>query len=123
MKPEVLILDEPTAGLDPKGRDDLFKMLINLNIEQNITIIIVSHSMEDVAKYVKRLIVMNDGEIVFDDTPLNVFKNYKQLEQIGLLLPQVTYIMQSLKANGFSVNTNIITIEEAKKEILKVLRK
>ena len=96
MKPEVLILDEPTAGLDPKGRDDILDCLKYLREETGITVILVSHSMEDVAKYVDRIMVMDDGVLKYDDTPQNVFRHYRQLEQIGLAAPQVTYIMNDL---------------------------
>lgn len=123
MKPEVLILDEPTAGLDPKGRDEILGQIKTLQKETGITIILVSHSMEDVAEYVDRIIVMNKGAVMFDDTPKEVFKHYAQLEEVGLAAPQVTYIMNRLKKEGFSVDTNATTIEEAKKEILKQLIK
>ncbi len=122
MKPEVLILDEPTAGLDPKGRDEILEQIAKLHREGNITIILVSHSMEEVAKYASRLVVMNQGEIVYNDTPHNVFTHYKELERIGLAAPQVTYVMNDLKNSGFSVNTSATTVEEAKAEILQALR-
>ncbi len=123
MKPEVLILDEPTAGLDPKGRDEILDQIAYLHKESNITVILVSHSMEDVARYVDRLIVMNKGEVAFNDTPQKVFANYKELEAIGLAAPQVTYVMNELKARGIPVKTTSITVEEAKEEILRVLKK
>lgn len=119
MKPEVLILDEPTAGLDPKGRDEILDQIAKLHKENNITIILVSHSMEDVAKYADRLVVMNKGSIVFNDTPHGVFTHYKELEAIGLAAPQVTYVMNGLKEKGYSVDTTATTVEEAKKEILR----
>lgn len=122
MKPEVLILDEPTAGLDPKGRDEILDQIAKLREETGMTVILVSHSMEDVAKYVDRIIVMNRGQIMFDNEPREVFRHYKELEQVGLAAPQVTYIMQSLRANGMNVDTDITTIEEAKTEILKALK-
>ncbi|MGB8454283.1 MAG: energy-coupling factor transporter ATPase [Anaerocolumna sp.] len=122
MKPEVLILDEPTAGLDPKGRDEILEQIAKLHKESNITIILVSHSMEDVAKYANRLVVMNKGAVVYNDTPHNVFKYYKELEKIGLAAPQVTYVMNELKSKGFSVNTSATTVIEAKEEILRVLK-
>lgn len=122
MKPEVLILDEPTAGLDPKGRDEILDQIAKLHRESNITIILVSHSMEDVAKYANRLVVMNKGEVVFNDTPHNVFKHYMELEQIGLAAPQVTYVMNELKKKGIPVNTSATTVEEAKEEILRALK-
>lgn len=123
MKPEVLILDEPTAGLDPKGRDEILDQIAKLRDEMGITVVLVSHSMEDVAKYVDRIIVMNQGSVMYDDEPRKVFQHYKELEEVGLAAPQVTYIMQDLKKKGLLVDTDVITIEEAKNEILKVLRK
>ena len=123
MKPDVLVLDEPTAGLDPKGRDEILDQIAKLKEETGITVILVSHSMEDVAKYVERIIVMNQGSVLYDDTPKEVFKHYKQLEEIGLAAPQVTYLMQALYKSGMPVETDATTIEEAKKEILRVLGK
>ncbi|WP_022764383.1 energy-coupling factor transporter ATPase [Butyrivibrio sp. XPD2006] len=123
MKPEILILDEPTAGLDPKGREDILNLISDLHKTMGITIILVSHSMEDVADYVERIIVMNKGRVAFDAEPREVFSHYKELEEIGLAAPQVTYCMQELKAAGFDVSTDITTLEEAKKEILKALGK
>ena len=122
MKPEVLILDEPTAGLDPKGRDEILDQIAKLRKETGITVILVSHSMEDVAKYVDRIIVMNRGQIMFDDAPKAVFGHYKELEAVGLAAPQVTYIMQAFKEKGLDVDTDITTIEEARIAILKALR-
>lgn len=122
MKPDVLILDEPTAGLDPKGRDEILDQVKKLHDTTNMTVILVSHSMEDIAKYVERLIVMNQGEIRFDDTPKEVFKHYKELEAMGLAAPQVTYIMNALADRGIKVNRNVTTIEEAREEILKALK-
>ncbi len=122
MRPEVLILDEPTAGLDPKGRDEILEQIAKLHRENHITIILVSHSMEDVAKYANRLVVMNKGGIAYNDTPHNVFQHYKELEKMGLAAPQVTYVMNELKNKGFSVNTASTTVEEAKAEILQALR-
>ena len=121
MKPKVLILDEPTAGLDPQGRDDILDQIAKLHKEKNITIILVSHSMEDVAKYVDRIIVMNRGNVQYDGTPGEVFKYYKELEQIGLSAPKVTYLMNDLKEKGFQVSTDITTINEAVEELLKLL--
>ena len=122
MKPEVLVLDEPTAGLDPKGRDEILDQIAKLREETGMTVILVSHSMEDVAKYVSRIVVMNRGQIMFDDVPREVFSHYRELEEVGLAAPQVTYIMQALKKSGLNVDTNITTIQEAKTEILRVLR-
>lgn len=121
MKPEVLILDEPTAGLDPKGRDEILDQIQKLHKEQGMTIVLVSHSMEDIAKYVDRIIVMNHGEKVFDDIPREVFKHYKELEAIGLAAPQITYIVQALRARGIPIEENITTVEEAKQAILRIL--
>lgn len=123
MKPEVLILDEPTAGLDPKGRDEILDQIAKLHRENNITVILVSHSMEDVAKYVDRLIVMNRGEAVFDGTPKKVFRHYKELERIGLAAPQVTYVMNELADRGVAVSTDATTVEEAETEILNWAKK
>lgn len=121
MKPEVLILDEPTAGLDPKGRDEILDQVAKLREETGITVILVSHSMEDVAKYVDRIIVMNQGQILYDDVPKEVFRHYKELESVGLAAPSVTYIMQALKEKGLPVDTDITTIGEAKAAILMAL--
>ncbi len=122
MKPEVLILDEPTAGLDPMGRDEILDRIAEIQKERKITVILVSHSMEDVAKYVDRLIVMDHGSVQFDGTPKEVFAHYKELESMGLAAPQVTYIMQSLRAKGANVG-DATTVEEAKEEILKAWKK
>ena len=119
MHPEVLILDEPTAGLDPKGRDDILDQIAKLHEERGITVILVSHSMEDVAKYVDRIIVMDHGCMKFDGEPKKVFEHYKELESIGLSAPQVTYVMQDLKEKGFDVDVHAITVEEAKQSILQ----
>lgn len=121
MKPDVLVLDEPTAGLDPKGRDEILDQIAKLKEETGITVILVSHSMEDVAKYVERIIVMNQGSVMYDDVPKEVFKHYRQLEEVGLAAPQVTYIMQALLKSGMPVAADATTIEEAKSEILKVM--
>ena len=123
MEPEVLILDEPTAGLDPKGRDEILDQLKRIHEERHITIILVSHSMEDVAKYVGRIIVMNQGEVMFDGTPKTVFSHYKELETVGLAAPQVTYIMNALAEKGFGVRTDATTIKEAAEEIYKAYQK
>lgn len=123
MHPEVLILDEPTAGLDPAGRDEIFDLISKMHQELGITIILVSHSMEDVAKYVNRIIVMNKGSVMFDGLPKDVFRNYKELESVGLAAPQVTYLMHELQEKGLHVDTNATTVEEAKQSILKALGK
>ena len=121
MKPKVLILDEPTAGLDPKGREEILGMIKKLQKELGITIILVSHSMEDVAEYVDRIIVMNKGRVMFDDLPKEVFAHYKELEEVGLAAPQVTYIMHALKEKGLNVDTSVTTISEAVDVIMKKL--
>ena len=123
MHPEVLILDEPTAGLDPKGRDEILGEIEKLHRERHMTIILVSHSMEDVARYADRLIVMNRGEKMFDDTPRNVFRHYKELEAIGLAAPQVTYIVQALRKEGIPIDDSLITVEEARYAILRLVGK
>lgn len=123
MNPDVLILDEPTAGLDPKGRDEILDQIKLLHEERHMTIILVSHSMEDVARYVDRILVMNHGEKVFDDTPKEVFQHYKELEAMGLAAPKVTYVVQTLKEHGVPIDTSITTIEEARDEILRLLGK
>ncbi len=122
MKPEVLVLDEPTAGLDPKGRDEILDLIAGMQKSRDMTVILVSHSMEDVAKYVERIIVMDEGSVVFDDVPKEVFKHYKELERIGLAAPEVTYIMHDLRQRGLNVDTDAITVEEAKQSILKLFR-
>ncbi len=121
MKPAVLILDEPTAGLDPKGRDDIFDMISSMHVRRRDTVILVSHSMEDVANYVDRIIVMDQGRPVYDGTPKEVFAHYKELEKMGLAAPQVTYVMNDLKKAGFDVDTTATTVDEAKAEILEAL--
>lgn len=120
MKPDILILDEPTAGLDPKGRDDILNMIKEMHIKTGNTVILVSHSMEDVAKYVDRLIVMNQGHIEYDDTPKGVFRNYIELEQMGLAAPEITYIVNDMKRKGFPIDTDVTTLEEAKTAILNM---
>ncbi len=117
MKPQVLVLDEPTAGLDPKGRDEILDQISKLKKETGITVILVSHSMDDVARYVDRIIVMNKGCILYDDAPREVFRHYAELEQIGLAAPQVTYIMRELQAHGYDISDDVTTIDEAKDEI------
>ena len=122
MKPEVLVLDEPTAGLDPRGRDEILGLVASIREEQNITVILVSHSMDDVAEYVDRVVVMNKGSVCFDDTPKRVFAHREELETMGLSVPQMTDIMHALKKAGWDVGTDAITIEEAKEEILRRLK-
>ena len=113
MGPDVLVLDEPTAGLDPKGRDDILDQVKRLHEERHITVILVSHSMEDVARYVDRIIVMNKGQVRFDGVPREVFRHYRELEEIGLAAPQVTYLMHDLAAAGWEVDVDATTVEEA----------
>lgn len=117
MKPEVLILDEPTAGLDPKGRDEILDQIAKLKEQMGITVVLVSHSMDDVARYVDRIIVMNKGSVMYDDVPREVFRHYVELEKIGLAAPQVTYIMKELRDHGMPVSDDVTTIDEAKAEI------
>ena len=119
MEPEVLFLDEPTAGLDPSGRDEILDLVAKLHKERNLTVILVSHSMEDVARYVERLIVMNHGTVAFDATPGEVFSHYKELEKIGLMAPQVTYVMEGLARRGVTLPHNAITVQEAVDSILQ----
>lgn len=121
MNPRMLVLDEPTAGLDPKGRDDILDKVKELHETRNISIAIVSHSMEDMAKYVERIIVMDHGHMPFDGTPKEVFSHYLELEKIGLAAPQITYIMHALADHGLAVNTEATTVSEAKESILKAL--
>ena len=123
MKPEVLILDEPTAGLDPKGRDDILGLVQKLHNEQGLTIILVSHSMEDVARYADRLIVMNHGQKVFDGAPKEVFCHYRELETMGLAAPQITYLVHDLKAQGIDIDDDITTVAEAREAILALRNK
>ena len=123
MEPDILVLDEPTAGLDPKGRDEILGQISHLQKETGISVVLVSHSMEDVANYVERIIVMNKGKVMFDDVPHRVFSHVKELEAVGLAAPQVTYILHQLKDNGFDVDPSATTIEEAKRSILRALEK
>ena len=123
MNPSFLILDEPTAGLDPKGRDEILDQLALLHETRGISIMLVSHSMEDIARYVERIIVMNKGHVAFDDTPKEVFSHYKELEEMGLAAPQMTYIMHALKERGMDVDVTATTVEEARDSILKALKK
>ncbi|MDO4322760.1 MAG: energy-coupling factor transporter ATPase [Lachnospiraceae bacterium] len=123
MDPDVLVLDEPTAGLDPKGRDDILDQVARLHQEKKITVILVSHSMEDVARYVDRIIVMNKGQVMFDDTPREVFKHYRELESVGLAAPQVTYLMHGLQEMGWDIPSDATTVEEAAAAIENYLKK
>ena len=121
MQPEILILDEPTAGLDPKGRREILDQIKLLQTQTHMTILLVSHSMDDVADYVDRIIVMSEGKILYDDIPRNIFRRYRELEEIGLGAPQVTYILHTLRENGLPVDTEITTIREAAESILQAL--
>jgi len=122
MEPKVLILDEPTAGLDPKGRDDILYQIKELHRRLKITVILVSHSMEDVAKVADRIIVMDNGKNIIDGKPSEVFREVETLEKVGLAVPQVTYLVKRLNEAGFSIDQNVFTIEQAKQEILKNIR-
>lgn len=122
MKPEVLILDEPTAGLDPRGRDEILGMIKGLHEKTGNTVILVSHSMEDVAKYVDRILVMNDGTLLYDDAPKVVFAHARELGQIGLAVPEVTNVMNLLRRKGFDVDTSATTIDEGLESILKLFK-
>ena len=120
MEPEVLILDEPTAGLDPRGRDEILDVIKGLHEGRGLTIILVSHSMEDVARYAERLIVMNHGSKMFDGTPREVFRHYKELEAIGLAAPQITYLIHDLRERGAALDPDITTIREAREAIMQL---
>ncbi|NMM63532.1 energy-coupling factor transporter ATPase [Clostridium sp. P21] len=123
MEPKVLILDEPTAGLDPKGRDDILGQIKDLHKAYKMTIILVSHSMEDVAKLADRILVMHEGKTILDGTPTQVFKEIDTLESVGLAVPQVTYLARALKEKGINISDDIFTIQQAKAEILRILKK
>lgn len=122
MEPRVLILDEPTAGLDPKGRDDILNKIVELYKANNMTIILVSHSMEDVAKVANRILVMDKGKCILDGTPEKIFREIDTLESVGLAVPQVTYLIRELRNKGFNLSQDIFTIEKAKEELLKILK-
>ena len=123
MRPKVLVLDEPTAGLDPKGRDDILDQIAYLHKQSDMTVILVSHSMEDIARYADRIVVMNKGSVMYNGAPKEVFAHYQELEKIGLAAPQVTYIMHDLKEKGLPVKVNVTTVEEAADEIMQALEK
>ena len=123
MRPRVLVLDEPTAGLDPKGRDEILGQIAYLHQATGMTVILVSHSMEDIARYADRIIVMDHGQVRYNDTPKKVFAHYLDLEKMGLAAPQVTYIMHDLKEHGLPVTTDVTTVEEAADQIMKALEK
>lgn len=122
MEPKVLILDEPTAGLDPKGRDEILGQIKKLHKEYNMTIILVSHSMEDVAKIADRVIVMNSGKVILDGSPAKVFQQIETLEEVGLAVPQVTYLIRELINKGFKLPNDIFTVEQAKEALLKFFK-
>ncbi|CCJ33279.1 energy-coupling factor transporter ATPase [Caloramator australicus] len=122
MEPKVLILDEPTAGLDPKGRDEVLKQIKRMHKEYKMTIIMVTHSMDEVAQLADRLIVLDKGKIVIEGSPREVFNQIDTLEKIGLSVPQVKYLAKKLKEKGFNINEDIITLEEAKREILRLFK-
>ncbi len=122
MNPKILILDEPTAGLDPGGREEILSQIAELHRARKLTILLVSHSMEDIAQYVERIVVLNRGQIVYDDVPREVFSHYRHLEEMGLAAPQITYVMHDLRERGLPVDVGAITVEEAKESILKALR-
>lgn len=123
MRPEMMILDEPTAGLDPQGRDEILDQIERLNRQHGLTILLVSHSMEDVARYVDRIMVMNHGEMVYDASPREVFRHYKELEEIGLAAPQITYVVHELRERGIPIDDTITTVEEARDAILALIEK
>lgn len=123
MEPKILILDEPTAGLDPEGRDEILGKIKDLHNEYNMTIIFVSHSMEDVAKLANRILVMHKGKCILDGPPSRVFSEVDTLESVGLAVPKVTYLVRKLKAKGFNISENLFTVDQAKDEILKILSK
>lgn len=123
MHPEVLILDEPTAGLDPRGRDEILEEISDLHQKKGMTVVLVSHSMEDMARYAGRLLVMNHGEKVFDGTPKEVFRHYRELEAMGLAAPQVTYIVHELREQGVEIPQDLTTVEEARDAILQAWKR
>ena len=122
MRPKILILDEPTAGLDPRGRDEILGLIADMKRKLNMTIILVSHSMDDVARYVDRIMVMGGGKLLYDDEPVKVFRHVKELEELGLAAPQITYIMKLLKERGMDVSTDALTVKEAAAEIMAYWR-
>ena len=122
MKPEVLILDEPTAGLDPAGRKRILDQIYQLYQETGLTVILVSHSMEDVARYADRIFIMDSGSLAYDGTPEEIFPQFERLETLGLRAPEVTYILHDLKEKGLDVDTSATTVDEAAETILNALR-
>lgn len=122
MEPKILILDEPTAGLDPKGRDEILSQIQKLHKEYKMTVILVSHSMEDVAKVAHRIIVMENGKIILDGTPGKIFKQIEMLESVGLAVPQITYLVEKLRKKGIKLREDTFTIDDAKDQLLGILR-
>ena len=122
MEPKVLILDEPTAGLDPRGRDEILSEIKSIHEKRKITVILVSHSMEDVAKIAERIIVMDKGKVFLDSNPREIFRNENKLLSVGLGIPQITSLMRALKKKGLDINEDSITVEEAKESLIKYLR-
>ncbi|MFA9424088.1 MAG: energy-coupling factor transporter ATPase [Sedimentibacter sp.] len=123
MKPKYLILDEPTAGLDPAGRNEIFNQIQTLHKKANVTVALVSHSMEDIAKYVSRVVVLYKGKIHMEGTPKEIYSQAEELEKIGLGIPQIAQIVNELRKRGFNIKSDILTVEEAKREILKEVRR
>ncbi|SCZ81916.1 energy-coupling factor transporter ATPase [Acidaminobacter hydrogenoformans] len=123
MKPEVLILDEPTAGLDPKGRDEILDQILSLHAMQGITVILVSHSMEDIARYVRKIFVMDGGSLVLAGEPAEVFSHVERLEEIGLAAPQVTYVAKALADKGIDIDPTLYTVEGAAARLMDLLRR
>jgi energy-coupling factor transport system ATP-binding protein len=123
MQPEVLILDEPTAGLDPKGRDEILDQILALHAKQGLTVILVSHSMEDIARYVRKIFVMDEGSLVLSGEPSEVFSHVERLEEIGLAAPQVTYVAKALYERGVAIDPALYTVESAAAQLLELLRR
>lgn len=123
MKPEVLVLDEPTAGLDPVGKTEIMDLILSLKEERDITVLLVTHSMEDMASFAEKLMVLDNGLVRYFDSPENVFSHLEELESIGLSAPAVTYIMKKLKDRGMDVPEGVIRLEDAKSEILSAFRR
>ena len=119
MRPEVLILDEPTAGLDPRGRDEILGLIKKLHEEDGISILLVSHSMDDVAAYADRILVMNKGSLIYDLPPKDLFRHSDELEEMGLAAPEINYVMKELKKAGLPVDTDIIDLDEAVENIYR----
>lgn len=122
MEPKYLVLDEPTAGLDPKGRDEILEQIVKLHHKEGLTVVLVSHSMDDVARLANRLVVMHQGKVVYNDSPRKVFSEHSKLQEMGLDIPTVAKLMHRLKEKGWAVSTEVLTVDEAKKEIVKVMR-